>query len=91
MSERNEAFMKILVLIVSGILLGLWEALVQFLVFIHWIMVVFTDKRIKELAEFCHIWNCQVYAYLKYLTFATNKRPFPFENLATVDQTDLSG
>ena len=90
MSERNEAFMRILVLIVTGILLGLWKALIQFLVVVHWFVVVFTDKRNKELAEFCHIWNCQVYVYLKYMTFATNKRPFPFENLASIDQTDLS-
>ncbi len=90
MSERKEAFMRILVMIVSGIILGFWKALIQVLVMFHWIMVVITDKRIKELAEFCHIWNCQVYVYLKYLTFATNKRPFPFESLATVDQPDLS-
>ena len=91
MSERQEAFMRIVVLIVAGIILGLWKALIQLLVLFHWIMVVCTNKRIKELAEFCHIWNCQVYVYLKYVTFATNKRPFPFENLAAVDKTDLSG
>jgi len=90
MSERQEAFMRILVMIVSGIILGIWKGLIQLIVLFHWIVVVVTNKRNKELAEFCHIWNCQIYSYLKYLTFATNKRPFPFESLSTVDKTDLS-
>ena len=88
MSERNEAFMRILVLFVTGIILGLWRALIQFLVLVHWFVVVFTDERVEELAEFCHVWNCQVYAYLKYMTFVTNKRPFPFESLARADKTE---
>ena len=89
MSERTEALMRIVVFIVSGIILGLWKALIEIVVLIHWIVVMITGKRIKGLAEFAHIYNSQVYAFLKYMTFATNKRPFPFTELAKVDKAEL--
>ena len=89
MEERTEALMRIVVLIVSGIILGLWKGLVQLIALIHWIVIVITGKRVEGLAEFCHIWNCQMYAFLKYMTFVTNIRPFPFSKLAGIDKIDL--
>jgi len=85
MSERVEALMRIVVLVVTGIILSLWRALIKIIVIVHWFIVLFTGKRIKDLSEFCHLWNCQVYVFLKYMTFVTNKRPFPFGKLAKVD------
>ncbi len=49
---------------------------------VYWIAVIIGGRRVKGLAEFAHIYNCQMYAFLKYMTFATNKRPFPFSELA---------
>lgn len=89
MGERSEALMRIVVCIVSGIILSIWKIIIQILVIVHWIYAIITGKRIKELAEFCHIWNCQIYRFLKYLTFATNRRPFPFEGLAKVDPVEM--
>lgn len=82
MSERKEAFFRILVLIVSGIILGIWKGLIQLLSLFHWIYVLISNKRIKKLAEFCEIWNSQIYIFLKYMTFVSNYRPFPFTKLA---------
>ncbi|MBU2634519.1 MAG: DUF4389 domain-containing protein [Nanoarchaeota archaeon] len=81
MAERTEALMRIIVAIISGIILGIWKALIQIITVIHWIMVIFVGKRNKELAEFCEIWNTQTYIYIRYLTFVSNKRPFPFNKL----------
>lgn len=81
MAERKEALMRILVGIISGIILGIWKALIQVLSVIHWIVVVITGKRNKGLAEFCEIWNSQMYIFLRYMTFVSNKRPFPFSEL----------
>ena len=81
MSERIEALMRIVVGIVSGIILGLWKALVQVLAVVNWIVVIITGERNKGMADFCEIWNTQVYIFLRYMTFVTNERPFPFENL----------
>ena len=81
-SERKEAWMRIIVLIVSGIVLSIWKVLVQILAIVHWFIAVFTGKRDKGLAEFCEIWNTQIYIFLRYMTFVTNERPFPFESLS---------
>ena len=80
-TERKEAWMRIIVGIISGIILGLWKALIQILGIVHWFIVIFTGKRNKDLADFSEIWNTQVYIFLRYMTFVTNERPFPFESL----------
>ena len=89
MNERNEALMRILVGIVSGIIIGIWRGLIQLLVLFHWISVLVTGERIKSLAEFCHLWNVQVYAYLRYMTFVTNTRPFPFGDFISVKSEEI--
>ena len=81
MSERKEAWMRLVVGIVSGIILALWKTLVIVLSIFHWFYVVFSGKRIKGIAEFCNTWNTQIYRYIRYITFATNSRPFPFSDL----------
>jgi hypothetical protein len=81
MSERKEGWMRIVVGIVSGIILGIWKMLVQVLGVIHFFVVIIVGKRNEGIAEFSEIWNTQMYMYLQYMTFVTNKRPFPFDVL----------
>lgn len=81
MSERKEAWMRLIVAIVSGIVLGVWRYFIGILVIINWIVTIFSGKRMKELAELSEIWNTQVYVYLRYVTMVTNERPFPFKDL----------
>lgn len=81
MGERAEALMRIIVGIISGIILSFWKMLIQFLAIIHWIIVIFSGTRQQGLAEFSETWNSQVYVYLRYMTFVSNKRPFPFNPL----------
>jgi len=88
-SERLEALMRIVVCIVTGIILYFWFILVKVLTIVHWVVVILTGKRNKTLSEFAHNWNAQVYLFLKYITFATNKRPFPFTRLGKVDKLDM--
>ena len=82
MSERKEAWMRIVVLIVSGIILGLWKILVDITSIFHWFYVLFSGRRSKGMAEFCNAWATQIYRFIRYMTFATNSRPFPFSDLA---------
>ena len=70
--------MRIVVGIVSGIILGLWKMLIQVVAIIHWIIVVFSGKRSKDLAIFANYWNTQAYRFIRYMTFTTNERPWPF-------------
>ena len=81
MTERKEAWFRILVLLISGIIIVLWGALIRFVFLIHWIYVVFKGRRSRKLAEFCEIWNTQFYVFLRYTTFVSNERPFPFRDL----------
>ena len=79
--ERKEAWMRILVAIVSGIILKFWGVVVGIVAVINWIIAVFAGKRNKSLAEFCEPWNTEMYKYTRYLTGVCNKRPFPFSDV----------
>jgi len=81
MSERTEALMRIVVGIVTGFILGIWKMAVQIVAILNLLIALFTNQRNKDLAEFCEIWNTQMYIFLRYMTFVTNKRPFPFNSL----------
>ena len=84
MSERKEAWMRIIVAVISGIILGLWKTLIIALAVFHWIYIIFSGKRSRTLAEFSNIWTTQLYNFIRYMTFTTNSRPFPFSDLAKV-------
>ena len=81
MSERTEVWIRIFVAIISGIVLSVWRWFIIVLIVINWIYTLFAGKRLKELAEMSEVWNTQMYAYLRYVTFVTNARPFPFQKL----------
>tara|TARA_Y100000310_G_scaffold140165_1_gene139535 strand:- start:49 stop:321 length:273 start_codon:yes stop_codon:yes gene_type:complete len=81
MSERKETLMRIVVGIVTGFILGIWKMAVQIVAILNLVIALFTNERNKDLAEFCEIWNTQMYIFLKYMTFVTNTRPFPFNSL----------
>jgi len=80
-SERGEAWMRILVGIVSGVILSIWKTLVIILAVVNWFVVLFSGKRDKGIAMFCEYWNSESYRYFKYLTGVTNERPFPFNEM----------
>ena len=83
-TERKEAWMRILVAIVTGIILAAWGALIKIFIFFNWLYAVFAGKRSRGMAELSEIWNTQAYDFLRYITFVTNKRPFPFSSLKPV-------
>ncbi len=90
MGERKEALWRILVLIVSGIILGLWTHLIGFLTLIHWLYAIITGKRSKNLAKFNNYWVTFSYRFYRYIGFSTNERPWPFEDFGKVmEKTDM--
>jgi len=82
MGERTEVWMRILIAIVTGVVLGVWRYFILVLAIINWFYALFAGKRLKELANLSEVWNTQTYTYIRYLTFVTNERPFPFKKLA---------
>jgi len=87
--ERKEAWMRILIAIVSGFILGIWKLLIFVLAIINWLITVFSGKRNKELADFCEYWNTEMYKYIRYLTFVSNKRPFPFSDIERISKFEV--
>lgn len=81
MSERKEALMRIAVLIISGIILGVWRYFIIVLGIVNWVYSLFANKRMKELAEMSEIWNTQMYVFTRYMVMQSNERPFPFTEL----------
>ncbi len=82
MSEKREAWMRIIVGIVSGSILEIWKGLIMILGVVNFFIVLFKNKRDRGIAEFSEIWNTQKYIFMRYMTFVTNERPFPFEKLS---------
>lgn len=81
MSERIEALVRIFVGIVSGLILGMWGIIAVLVVFLHWLYVLIFGKRNTKAAEMSHNWVHEVYRFNRYLSFHTNKRPFPFTTM----------
>jgi hypothetical protein len=84
--EKKEAWFRILVLIVTGIILTVWRSLIIILVIINWFIVLFSGRRNKELALFCEYWNTEWYKFIRYITFVSNKRPFPFSKMERISR-----
>ena len=80
-SERIEILWRILVAIVTGIILGVWRWLIVVIAIVHLVIVLIKGRRDLGLADFCEYWNSEFYRYVRYLTFVTNERPFPFSEL----------
>ena len=85
-SERKEGWFRIIVIIVSGIILAVWGRIISLIAFINWLIVIFSGKRNKALAQFCESWNTESYKFVRYNTFMSNKRPFPFSNIERISK-----
>lgn len=81
MGERGESLMRIVVGVVSGAVIYFWAYLIGVFIVINFIWTIISGKRIRDIAELCEIWNTQKYAFVRYMIFLTNDRPFPFNRL----------
>jgi hypothetical protein len=88
LTERQEAWFRLVVFIVSGIILAVWRYLIYILIIINWLITVFSGKRHKELAIFSEHWNTEVYKFMRYMTFVSNKKPFPFSSMERLSKFD---
>jgi hypothetical protein len=81
MSESKEAWFRVIVAVISGVILHAWGSLICVLVVLNFLVTIFSGKRSRGMAEFCEYWNTEMYKFMRYMTFVSNKRPFPFSNL----------
>jgi hypothetical protein len=79
--ERREAWMRIPVAIVSGIILHVWGFFIFIFALVQLILTIAEDRKNKELLRMCNVYLVQLYIFVKYVTFLSDKRPFPFADL----------
>jgi hypothetical protein len=85
-NERQEAWMRILVFIISGIVLEVWGFFILIFALVQFILVIVDGKKNKEILEMCKIYVEQVYVFAKYITFISNQKPFPFSELVEFEK-----
>ena len=60
--------------------------MVEVLCVVHWLLVLISGKRNKDLAMFMEYWNTEVYRFIRYTTGVTNERPFPFTDMRRISK-----
>jgi hypothetical protein len=79
--NRRDGWMRIPVGIVSGAVIWVWGYLIGLFFIINFICKIFSGKTIKDLSRMSETWNTHNYYFMRYMTFCTDEKPFPFESL----------
>ena len=79
--KAENIWMRIPVFIVSGIMLYVWGFFVLVFSLAQFIIILIDDKKNKELARICRLFNIQAYDFFNYITFVSERKPFPFGHL----------
>ncbi len=79
--ERSEALMRIVVGIISGIIFYFWSYVIIAFTIFNFLFTLIKGERSKEVAGLCEVYNTQIYTFYRYMTFVSNRRPFPFDKL----------
>jgi hypothetical protein len=77
----EEVWMRIPIFIISGIILEIWGFFVLCFSLAQFVIILVEDKKSKELLHMCHLFNIQAYDFLNYITFVSERRPFPFGHI----------
>jgi len=87
-AEREELIVRLVVLIITGVILHIWTIFVIVFAIVNFFVVLIEGKRNNDLANFCGYYGDVLYGFVKYITFQTNKRPFPFTPLERVGKLE---
>jgi len=79
--KKREAWMRIPVFIISGFILHIWGFFIFCFALVQFILILIKNKKEKELSKMCGVYLIQLYVFVRYVTFLSDKRPFPFEDL----------
>jgi hypothetical protein len=79
--ERKEVWMRIPIAIVSGIILHVWGCFIAIFAIVQFIIALAENRKNEELLRMCNVYLIQLYIFVKYVTFLSDKRPFPFADL----------
>jgi hypothetical protein len=79
--EKREAWMRIPIFIVSGFILEVWGFFIFCFAIAQFVLILLKNQKEKELLKMSDTYLVQLYIFVKYVTFLSNKRPFPFGEL----------
>ena len=79
--ETRGVLMRIPIFIVSGFILNIWGFFICIFSLVQLILILVEKKSNKELLRMCNVYIIQLYIFAKYVTFLSDKRPFPFGDL----------
>jgi hypothetical protein len=81
MDERKEGLLRILIAFVSGLIFYFWGWLILILTIINLVYVLISKTKIKEFNAFCDEFSKELNVFVKYITFISDDRPFPFKTI----------
>ncbi len=79
--NKGEVWMRIPVFIISGIILYVWGFFIFCFTIAQFVLILLKGKREKELLKMSNIYLVQLHIFIRYVTFLSDKRPFPFGEL----------
>jgi len=79
--SKRETWMRIPIFIVSGFILDVWGFFILCFCLAQFVIILVEKKKNNELLRMCNIYLIQLYIFMKYIAFLSDKRPFPFGNL----------
>ncbi|HEU4620133.1 MAG TPA: DUF4389 domain-containing protein [Gammaproteobacteria bacterium] len=77
--KRRSTWMRLVFMIVLWLLYQVAEFVAGVVIVIQFLWVLFTGKKNPGLLEFGQSISTYIYEVLRYLTFNTEERPFPFD------------
>ncbi|MCX6751032.1 MAG: DUF4389 domain-containing protein [Candidatus Pacearchaeota archaeon] len=79
--EKKEVWMRIPIFIISGFILEVWGFFILIFALVQFILLLVENKKNKELLRMCNMYIIQLYVFMRYIAFLSDKRPFPFGDL----------
>ncbi len=79
--NKGEVWMRIPVFIISGIILYVWGFFIFCIAIAQFVLILLKGNREKEVLTMSNIYLVQLHIFIRYVTFLSDKRPFPFGEL----------
>jgi hypothetical protein len=81
MKSKREIWMRIPVFILSGMILHVWGFFILIFSLVQLLLLLLENKKEKEFVKISSMFSSQIYIFFKYITFLSEKKPFPFEKI----------
>lgn len=79
--KAQEVWMRIPVFIISGAILYIWGIFMLCFSIAQFVIILIDDKKNRDLIRWCHLFNIQAYDFLNYISFVSERKPFPFGHI----------